>query len=494
MTVLPDHPEVRDFLTLTYRQMIKERGRTRFETLKEPMYSLSSVRGQASLFSHQGFWESLAKDLTEKGHHVTVQDARPNVLGEPNYAAAITGLKWYQKDWVLDALKTGNSGLLGAPTRFGKSYGMTAMCRAFPKATTVVTAPGVDLCKQLHEHFKKLLPRREVKGVYTGSRNSKQSDDITICCVDSLHKMDEDATELLLIDEPHAVVSDKRLPLVAAFNRARKYGFGATLDGRFDQKDRLIVGLIGPIISNVTYLQAVEWEAISPLKVIMLTIPFSRDTIPGRFADRDIVYKRLLTQSSRTAALVKRIVDDVIPSDWQTMAFIKDEKQAEFYMEHAMPPTGTIAMAKRFKAKEREQVTQGIADGRIIRVLASNIYVQGLTFPDLKVVLNLAGGGANTTAIQKPGRLLQTRPGKNYGVMVDFVFECSDQEMETRANPPYRGIVGECWARHKAYKKIGYDIEFVTDAARAREIVLGAYETNGNAHAVSDSGNTEESR
>ena len=318
-------------------------------------------------------------------------------------------------------------------------------------------------------------------------------------------------TDMVIIDEPHACVSDERAPKVAAFVRSRKYGFGATLKGRFDKKDRLIEGLIGPVISNVTYLEAVEQGAISPLKVLFVKVPFSKDTIPGRMVDRDIVYQRLLTQSKRTASLVRKILHEVIPNDWQTMSFIQNEKQALFYLEHAILPAdvivpdgdliyeeegadpltrdeyvtklarehGTIAMAKRMKVKERKETTAAIADGSIWRVLASNIYVQGLTFPDLKVVLNLAGGGANTTAIQKPGRLLQIRPNKNYGVLVDFMFECRDQEMETRQNPPYKGVVGECMARYKAYKEIGYDIEFIEDSDRAREVILGAYEREG---------------
>ena len=83
--------------------------------------------------------------------------------------------------------------------------------------------------------------------------------------------------------------------------------------------------------------------------------------------DRAVVYQRLLTESSRTAALIKKIVDDAIPADWQTMAFIQNERQAEFYLEHAMPPWGTIAMAKRLTDKERDEVTRGIAEGKIIR-------------------------------------------------------------------------------------------------------------------------------
>ena len=59
--------------------------------------------------------------------------------------------------------------------------------------------------------------------------------------------------------------------------------------------------------------------------------------------------------------------------------------------------------------------------------------------------------------------------------MVDFIFECRDAHEETRERPPYQGIVGECWARHRAYEEIGYDIEFVEDSERVREVIEGAY-------------------
>jgi superfamily II DNA or RNA helicase len=355
------------------------------------------------------------------------------------------------------------------------SYGMSGLCRAFPNARTVVIAPGVSLCKQIFDHLAETLPHRDVRGIYTGSKHKIQGPDITVCSMDSMDKMDTEDTDMLIVDECHAVVSEERLPKLAAFAKARKYGFGATLTGRFDKKDRLIEGLIGPVLTNVSYKEGVALGAVSPLKVMMVKIPFSKDTIPGNRVERDVVYKRLLHQSSKAAKLVKQLVDEIIPADWQTMAFISNEKQAEFYMQHAFPPHGTIAMAKRMKDKERDAITAQIASGELVRVLASNIYVQGITFPDLKVVINLAGGGANTTAIQKPGRLLQCRPGKNYGVMIDFIFECRDAETDNRQHPPYQGIVGESWARHKAYTEIGYDVVFVDRAEQAHDIMKGAY-------------------
>ncbi len=791
MTVVPDSKEVRKFLTLSYRAMNKANGRTTFENLKADMFSPCVVGdGVAGLRSYQGFWRSLKEHLEKAKHTVTVRDERENLVGQPNLLQACMGLRAFQKLWIMTALMDGNSGLIGAVTRFGKSFGMSALCRAFPNARTVIIAPGVSLCKQLFDHMTETLPHRDVRGIYTGSKHKVQGPDITICSMDSMDKMDAADTDLLIIDECftpdielltsdgfvrfdalsagavcaqydllddsisfakpdafickdydgdlvtvrsdklcdltmtpghemvvregggwfkrsvekikfrstismpvagmskfvgpaeltprerlilmlqadgslhhrqsdgvtswsfsfskerkinaflelmscgefewnevkgdphrklkparrfmvkgltdvskslydhfdiselsfdkarsiveaamlwdghlhsetswyysctvkenvdfmqsvcvlagyksnmtvqvddrsenfsdvyrlfidiskmtagtqslrkttspyrgkvycvrvptgniivrrrgkpvvvgncHAVVSDERLPKLAAFEKARKYGFGATLTGRFDKKDRLIEGLIGPVLVNVSYKEGVALGAVSPLKVMMIKIPFSKDTIPGNRVERDVVYKRLLHQSSKAAKLVKQLVDEIIPADWQTMAFISNEKQAEFYMEHAFPTHGTIAMAKRMKDKERDAITDRIASGELVRVLASNIYVQGITFPDLKVVINLAGGGANTTAIQKPGRLLQCRPGKNYGVMIDFIFECRDAEADTRSHPPYQGIVGESWARHKAYEEIGYDVVFVERAEQAHDIMRGAY-------------------
>lgn len=476
MTVVPDVPLVRKFLTLKYREMQKANGQTTFKNLEAPMYSEGTtvVGALPCLYSHQGLWRSLYDYLLEKGHKVQLIDKRRPF---PSYdlSKAMVCLKEYQKVWIVDALLAETSGLIGAPTRFGKTYGMEAICRAFPDKKIVITAPGVDLCGQIYDHFMERMKHRNIHGVYTGSKNNVQSDGITICSVDSLEKMDPDDTDILIIDEPHAVVSEERLPQIARFTKSVKYGFGATLKGRFDKKDRLIEAIIGPVLSNVTYKEAVAMGAIAPLKVAIIEIPFSKDSVPGRRVDRQVVYKRLLTQSKKVADIVKKTMEEAIPPDWQTMAFIVDEKQADYFMQEAMPPHGTVAMAKKLTPSERKKLTKAIAAGTYQRVLASNIYVQGVTFPDLKVVLNLAGGGANTTAIQKPGRLLQTRPGKNYGVMVDFLFKCRDEALEERHQPPWRCITGECWARMNAYEEIGYDIVRIRTCEELKELIAGSY-------------------
>ena len=124
----------------------------------------------------------------------------------------------------------------------------------------------------IKKQLKEMLPNREVKGIFTGSRNSVPSNDITVCSFDSLQKINPEDVHLLLIDEPHASVSESRAPLLARFNNARIYGFGATLEGRYDGADKLIKGLIGPIHAARTFQEAVEEGAVCPIKVFFVKV------------------------------------------------------------------------------------------------------------------------------------------------------------------------------------------------------------------------------
>ena len=472
--VFPLTHELAEMLTITMRSLVPDgRGGRMQTTTREPLFVSERDDFDFEWAScDQGVWQELTEHLRKKGHAVLLEDFR-QPFPKPNIEAAMRPLRDYQKPWLRTALEKDMSGLIGAVTRFGKTYGMEGICHAYPDLYTIIVAPGRTLCKQIYDHFSEAFcpdretgrrPTREVAGIYSNGPSKKpasRSNGITVVSADSLHKIDASKVQLLIADEPHALVTPTRLDALRDFYQARKYGFGATLNGRFDKADAKITAYFGPVLSNVTYREAVAMGAVSRLKVLFLKVYFSKDTVPGNYRNRDIVMQRLLQRSSNTAALVKRVVNEAIPDDFQTMAFIVDEKQGNFYLEHAMPPEGNLVMAKLLKPKEQDLITEEIASGKYKRVLASNMYVQGITFPDLQVVINLASGGGNTTAIQKPGRLLQRQPGKNYGVLVDLMFECRDEDMDHRKNPPYKGIIGECWARQKAYKEIGYEIEYI---------------------------------
>jgi superfamily II DNA/RNA helicase len=190
------------------------------------------------------------------------------------------------------------------------------------------------------------------------------------------------------------------------------------------------------------------------------------------------------------AQLVAYICRHVIPPDWQTLVFISSEDQANKLMEHM--PEGTLAMAKVLTDAEREDITRRMQNNEIKRCVASNIYSQGVTFSDVRVVINLAGGGGSITAVQKPGRLAEIRPNKKWGIMMDLSYELVDDRPEQVAatqsgrvmggasadvvndNEPdasaFWSVVRDCQARLRTYREKGYVVEMIDGRNQLKQV------------------------
>ncbi len=462
LTVMGSFKELEKALTYTKKSLDWNPAKGRRETVRtsEELFTvLHPGPENRVIMTMQGFKNKVVEVCTKHDKVFEFYDHR-RVMPEPKLCLS-GDFRFSQKDLFEELMVKGESGLLKAPTRYGKTVMIANAARVFPRTKTVVAAPGVDLLSQLVIQLREWLPNREVKGIFTGSRNRIPSDDITVCSFDSLQKINPDNVHLLLIDEPHAAVSESRAPLLARFKHARIYGFGATLEGRYDGGDKLITGLIGPIHAERTFPEAVEEGAICPIKVYFVKIPFEA----WACATRDSAYKKLVWKNKYLFELVREITRSVIPTEWQTLIFIDQKKQAD--MLSMFVEDSEVAIAGRMKAKERKELFSKMADGDIKRCIATSIYAQGVTFPDLRVMVNASGGGGSISSIQKPGRLAQVIPGKSKGYLVDFKFECIN---DPRNNPSevvpensvmWQQVVTDCQNRMKTYKKMGYEVETV---------------------------------
>lgn len=399
----------------------------------------------------QGFKDQLITMCQQDNIEWRLSDSRIP-FPEPMMGFA-QGFRLKQEELFTDFINAGQSGLLQAPTRYGKSFAIKNVCRVFPNLKTVVAAPGVDLLGQTVKDLQESLPDREVKGIFTGSRNREQSQDITVCSLDSLHKMDVEGTKLLLIDEPHAAVSETRAPVLARFKNARIYGFGATLKGRYDNADKLLQGLVGPVLVRRTFKEAVQEGAICGIRVYVVRFPFQRFSC----SKRDIAYKRLVYENEAFIDSVKSVANSIVPEDWQTIIFIDQQKQADLVANSINH--GHVVVAGRMKVKERRETFANMVEDNIKRCVCTDVYAQGVTFPDVRVMINASGGGGSISSVQKPGRLAQIRPGKERGYLVDFLFECEDAVPSD--NGAWRMVERDSRARLKLYASLGYEVHVI---------------------------------
>ena len=324
-------------------------------------------------------------------------------------------------------------------------------------------APGINLLVQLVNELRAALPGREVKGIFSGSRNRTVSEDITVLSMDSLDKVDPDLVQLILVDEPHALAAPSRILKFATFKKARIYGVGATLDGRFDGADKVLTGLIGPVLVKKTFREAVAEGAICDIKVFMVRVPFQ----PWKCYDRMQAYKTLIYKNREFFDLVREISMRCIPQEWQTLIFIDQISQADIMGQWI--DDSVLAIASKMTPTQRETKFNDMVANRTKRCISTSIYAQGVTFPDIRVIINAAGGGGAITSTQKPGRLAQVRPGKKCGYMIDFLFEpilpteqAHDPESRRRAyDAAWGAVVIDSKNRLRKYQSNGYQIQIV---------------------------------
>jgi len=365
--------------------------------------------------------------------------------------------------------------LLGDGTIAHNTTIIANICRAFPGVPTVIALPGTDLVVQLADDIRAMLPERHVVDISSAKSRKIPSPDITVCSIDSLHHCDEGETRLLLVDEPHAAVTDPRIELLMKFEKARRYAIGATLGMRFDKRDPLIEGIFGPVHASISFTEAVKEGSICPIEAIMLVVPIGRDPF---YRNRNAAYDFFFFKSERMAAIHKWIINELIPKEWQAISFIKHEKQARLLLERAGDPNAVIAMAKLMPQKKvRLAVFERMRKAEIKRALASAIYAQGVTFPDIRVVTNMAGGGPYQSSVQKPGRLGQIRPGKRCGVLFDFLFVPDTSNWENTDPREFfgRASANACLCidaarRLQTYRDTGYGINIVKTPAEVRSI------------------------
>jgi superfamily II DNA or RNA helicase len=470
LTVAPSPAGIEERLKYTEKKMEEYRAPgARYAKRVTRHYKVDMFRHLSTapfvvLQTYAGLLDRILQFLVAGGLQFQLHDDRL-AFPEPRLDL-MHGFRFKQRELLTEFLLKRRSGLLGAPTRYGKTTLMKNVLRAFPDVTTVVAIPGIDLVRQGYQDIKEALPKRDVVLLGGGSTKKFPSTDITVCSMDSLHRCDPGRTRLVLVDEPHAIVTDSRAVELFKFDQARKYGFGATTSGRYDQRDIWIESLLGTLLVNRTYSEAVEEGAICPLVVYMLKIKFD----PFFVRSRDKAYNELLYHSPRIAELTARICRGLIPDSWQTLVFIKDESQAEFYLKE-VGEDGVVVMAKLMTAKERKEKMRLMQENIIKRCLASKIYAQGVTFSDVRCLVNVEGGGGSISSVQKPGRLAEIRPGKACGIVFDFLFECSasDEERKSKEGTEWWNVVRDSRSRMEVYKEKGYEVHVLDTWQQLKE-------------------------
>lgn len=443
----------------------------------EDLYSTNE--DGSALYTMPGFAHRVIEFFKSRNVRYVFTDAR-TPAPKPDYAKAFKGLRPYQAPLVGKMLMSGG-GILQGATGMGKTRCAAAIFRAFDRdelfsrgtPTCVFACPDKDINRKNWEEFTEIFPDRSVGIVMSGTR--KWSDDIVCCTIDSLDNLDPSKVGLFICDEMHTASSDSRVEKISKFSKALKWGVSATPDGRFDGKDMVAEGLFGPLVASFGYQEAVRLGALVPITVFWLDCPPPEDLHAyASMKTRDGKVRR--GQIANEA--FNRMVSDLmlsIKDDQQTLCMVQFiEHMSRIHREcrdiafvHGETSQDNLLAfpdIRAIKPKERKEIYSMFRDREIMKIMATDVYKQGVDFPSLNVVVNARGGGSDIIAKQIPGRASRSTDGKDCAYVVDFVHKWDTDTPEIGDGRGRPGpLLSNDRSRKRAYKELGFTQQWIAN-------------------------------
>jgi superfamily II DNA or RNA helicase len=429
---------------------------------------LYDTDGQGGLYTLQGFFVKICKLIHKNKDTYNVTDLRTKLPPIDWPAVKEVGLRAYQIDAVVQMLIEGekNSGIVRACGGFGKTYCQAFTYAAWNSLNTILAIPLAQVFRATYKKFVELFPDKHIGRVGDGFNDI--SKDITITTFKSLDKCAVEKCQLLLVDELQGCSGEHIQNVISSIKPIRIFGYTATDEGLFNGADRLLTGLFGERLIDITYEEGKVMEAVVPGIVYMLKTPnylVNSMSIEGKIASG---IKNCKPRNQLIAKVVTKI-----PEGWASLTFV--DHIADHLIElYKLMPTGVKYVHRgtskkelgvyALSVKQQQEVIDDFINNKFLHLIATDAFRAGVDIPHLRVVIQASGGSSQIEVIQEALRGSRTlseaamaklgiSEPKDCFVLIDFL----DNHDDTLHNMSLKRI--------KYYKEQGWEINFVENVS-----------------------------
>ncbi len=444
-------------------------GRSNYYNLRT-ISSWSEINGYIKV--PRGLLERIQKKSEDSGIKCDILDKR--CFGRP-IRVSFRGELREQQEFAAEQLEKYETGVLQAPTAFGKTV-LAAYMVARRKVSTLILMDKADLLPQWIKEFERFLIIDEKPPVYhtkTGREKRRDSvigtlqagQDKTTGIIDfalvgsAWHKGEFfpniDSYGMVLLDECHHVASSQGQALLQRIRAKYVYGLTAT-PSRSDRLDEMIFMTLGPLRHRYTAREQADAQGLG-----RYVIPrFTRVAIlTGEKLDIHQADDRIAGSEVRN----EQIVEDTsyaVKSGRTPVILTKLKRHAE---KLASLLEGKADHVFLIYGGQSEKQNQEIKD-RMLRVSPEESMIliatgqkigEGFNFPRLDTLMLAAPVKFDGRLTQYVGRLNRIYPGKKDVVVYDYV------------DTHIRFFDRQYKSRLAAYQKLGYRV--LSEPARSRQ-------------------------
>lgn len=279
------------------------------------------------------------------------------------------------------------------------------------KADETVGGPGVQLCanKQPAGCTEVLRSRETIRSTseIDALQDSAWVYDIT---VEDDHTFVADG---IVVSNCHHVPANTLYSISMNCNAAVRFGLSAT--PRREQGDELkIWAAMGTIASDIKPTDLIKAGYLARPKFVFLRPPSVNITRKAKWHD---LYMDGIQMNQERNAMIIDAANEMLDEGLLTYIHVERIDHGEYLAEH-IPGASFVCGAT--PKKMRDNLIDTFATGQR-RCLVSTLLGEGVDIPAMEAIIMAGGLKTTTGAIQKIGRALRIKPGKEVAIVVDFV-------------------------------------------------------------------------
>lgn len=435
--------------TLSYNRLVLDRTRPKRGRQLRPIDCFCYVHDPQQQFPPQfmcgaGYAYKLSRALRAAGYDVRFQDSQPPA--DPTIFTPcwdrLPKLAWrYKQRYCLEQLLKRNYGRIDCPVGYGKSFLLRLIPRLLPRAKIAITTASVDVLTAIHTALAQDFPD---VGIHT-HKHRQRGRRINCYSLKSLGHCQE-PVDLVLVDEHYEAATDDNMQLLmgAGVRDARKYGFGDNAEDRADQAHFELEGILGPVVVNIPYEEAVARKVVVPLQVRWVDVVADRD--PGAALQHPVAIERAaIWRNSHRNQRIAAVARSFPPGEQVLITVFSLEHGLRLrkllpeytlcYADGAFQSAGDKEKLARYLQwglmdsseelmtwQRREQLRQAFEAGTLQKVIATGVWKRGVDFRRLSVLIRADAHSSTIENTQIPGRTsrLCDETGKQFGLIVDF--------------------------------------------------------------------------
>lgn len=352
-------------------------------------------------------------------------------------------LRDYQKKAIDEWSKNSKRGVLVLPTGSGKTIiGIEAI--SMLNTPTIVIAPTLDLVNQWRSKLKEAFQNNVNVGILGGGKQEIRA--LTVSTYDSAYIHAErlgNRFNFIIFDEVHHLPAEGYRHIAEMFASPSRMGLTATYereDGLHTELNRLVGGKV--FEKKVKQLVG---EHLSPFRLEKIPVELTDeekkeyDLNHGIFKDylrrnnitiqssadfQKIVMRSGRDPNARKALLARNTARTIALNSTSKMEklseILKMHKEGKVFiftehnkMVHRISKEFLIpAITYRTVSKERGEILDKFRSGAYKAVVTSKVLDEGIDVPDADVGIILSGTGSERAFVQRLGRILRKKEGK----------------------------------------------------------------------------------